>query len=166
MTDKLREDFPIDWEDDHFVTRREFFKFMTLASGGIAVGTTALAAYAALPKSERRFEPAFVCRRDQVRPGESLAFGYPRSSDLCILVRRQDGEYAAFSRRCTHLSCPVVFESKGTVERLYCPCHNGAFSVQDGSVLQGPPPHPLNTVVLETRGDEIWAVGVKAGGHS
>lgn len=166
MSDKLKEDFPIDWEDDHYVTRREFFKFMTLASGGIAVGTTALAAYAALPKRERIFDPLLVCKVDEIKPGESFAFGYPRKSDLCILVRKQDGELAAFSRRCTHLSCPVVFQSQGTLERLYCPCHNGAFSVQDGRVLQGPPPHPLNTVMLEVRGQEVWALGVKAGGHS
>ena len=166
MSDRLREDFPIDWEEDHYVTRREFFKFMTLASGGIAIGTTALAAYASLPKHERTFEPALLCRIGDVKVGESLAFGYPRPTDLCILVRKQDGDYAAFARRCTHLSCPVVFQSQGTVERLYCPCHNGAFSVQDGSVLQGPPPHPLNTVKLEIRGDEVWAVGVQAGGHA
>jgi hypothetical protein len=43
---KLRDDFPIDWEEDNYVTRREFFKFMTLASGGLAIGSAGLAVWA------------------------------------------------------------------------------------------------------------------------
>lgn len=160
MDEQLRQDFPVDWEDDHFVTRREFFKFMTLASGGLAIGTAAMAAYAQLPKGERHFEPARIASITQLSPGESLAFAYPRPSDLCLLIRRNDGEFVAFSRRCTHLSCPVVYEA-GAKERLFCPCHNGAFSVQDGEVLQGPPPHKLPSIVLDIRGEEIYAVGVK-----
>lgn len=166
MNDKIREDFPIEWEDDHFVTRREFFKFLTLASGGIALGTAALAAYSQLPKRERFFEPAKICSVSDLEPGSSLAFSYPRPSDLCILVRRKDGEFVAFNRRCTHLSCPVVYDVRNEVEMLYCPCHNGGFSVVDGSVIQGPPPHPIAQIRLEERDGEIWAVGAYLEKHA
>jgi Rieske Fe-S protein len=44
--------------------------------------------------------------------------------------------------------------------RLECPCHEGYFSIKDGSVLQGPPPRPLPRVVLERRGDQLVAVGM------
>ncbi|HMS55915.1 MAG TPA: Rieske (2Fe-2S) protein [Fimbriimonadaceae bacterium] len=159
MNERIREDFPIEWEDDHFVTRREFFKFLTLASGGIAVGTTALAAYSQLPKKERAFEPALICKVDDLAPGTSKAFSYPRKTDICLLVCRQDGSHVAYSRRCTHLSCPVDYKVKDGKEMLFCPCHNGAFSVEDGSVLQGPPPHALPRIRLEQRGGELWAVG-------
>lgn len=165
MNDKLKEDFPIDWEDDHFVTRREFFKFLTLASGGVAVGTAALAAYAQIPREELKFEAAKICSTEDLKPGSALAFSYPRPGDLCILVRKQDGEYVAFKRRCTHLSCPVEYEVKNERELLYCPCHNGAFSLEDGSVVQGPPPHPLPQVKIEVRGSEIWATGAIKGDH-
>jgi Rieske Fe-S protein len=160
MDEKLRDDFPVNWEDDHFVTRREFFKFMTLASGGLALGTAAMAAYTKLPKHERAFEPARIASIADLSPGEAMPFNYPRPRDLCLLVRRKDGEYVAYSRRCTHLSCPVVYEA-GTKERLFCPCHNGAFSVEDGGVLQGPPPHALPRIVIDIRGEEIYAVGVR-----
>ncbi|MBL8088258.1 MAG: Rieske (2Fe-2S) protein [Chthonomonas sp.] len=163
MNEKLMEDFPIEWEDDHFVTRREFFKFLTLASSGIAVGTAALAAYAQIPREEIRFDPAKICSLDDLQPGSSLAFSYPRPSDLCILVRLKSGEFVAYKRRCTHLSCPVEYEVKNGRELLYCPCHNGAFSLEDGRVLQGPPPHPLPQIKVETRGSEVWAVGAIAG---
>ncbi|MBN9504121.1 MAG: hypothetical protein BGO01_02550 [Armatimonadetes bacterium 55-13] len=161
MDTHVNQDFPIDWEEDHYVSRREFFKFMTLASGGLAVGSVAMAAWSKLPRNERTFEPSSIAMRTDLQPGKALAFSYPRPKDLCILVQKPDGSYVAYSRRCTHLSCPVDYQPDK--DRLFCPCHNGAFSIEDGHVLQGPPPHPLPQIMLEIRGDEIWAVGVKAG---
>lgn len=167
MDKRLSEDFPVEWEDDHFVTRREFFKFLTLASGGMAVGTAALAAYAQVPREEIQFEPARICSEEDLAPGTALAFTYPRPNDLCLLVRRKDGEYVGFTRRCTHLSCPVNYEpgGQGAPERLFCPCHNGAFSVEDGKVLQGPPPHPIPRVRVEVKDGEVWAMGIVKGHH-
>lgn len=161
MEEKLQQDFPIDWEEDHYVSRREFFKFMTLASGGLALGSGAMAVWSKIPRQELAFEPAEIARAVELAPGSSKAFNYPRPNDLCILVHTEDGQYRAYSRRCTHLSCPVEWQPEK--ERLYCPCHNGAFSVRDGSVLQGPPPRPLPEVMLEVRDGAIYAVGVKRG---
>lgn len=162
MNNELNQEFPVEWEDDHFVTRREFFKFMTFASGGLAFGTAALAAYSSLPKHERHFDAAKICSVSDVKAGAALAFSYPRPADLCLLIRKLDGELVGFTRRCTHLSCPIEYESGQGTERLYCPCHNGAFSLEDGHVLKGPPPHPLPQIKLEVRGDEIWAVGIRS----
>ena len=159
MNDKLREDFPIDWGEDQYVSRREFLRFLTLASGGLVVGSAALAVSASNRGEQIAFEPLRVCSLDDVPAGTSLGFRYPRKQDICILVHRPTGELAAFSRRCTHLSCPVNYEPEK--ERLYCPCHNGAFSLDDGSVLQGPPPHPLPRIMVEVREGQVWAVGVK-----
>ena len=35
---KWRQDFPIEWEGDHYVSRREMVKFLTLGSLLLAVG--------------------------------------------------------------------------------------------------------------------------------
>lgn len=158
MEEKLRQDFPIDWEEDQYVSRREFFKFMTLASGGLALGSAGLAAWA---KTRHRieFEPARVARTAEVPVGGSIQFAYPRPTDICVLIQPTPGTFIAFSRRCTHLSCPV--EVQLDQKRLYCPCHNGAFSIDDGHVLQGPPPRALPRIDLEVRGDEIFATGVR-----
>lgn len=164
MDKKLLQDFPIDWEEDGYVSRREFFKFMTMASGGLALGSVGLAAWSRLSRDERGFEPKLVGRLDAIAPGTSFAFTYPRETDICILVHRPDGTVSAFSRRCTHLSCPVNYQPEQ--DRLYCPCHNGAFSASDGKVLQGPPPHPLPQIVIEDRNGELWAVGVRKGEES
>lgn len=163
MDQKLNEDFPIDWEEDNYVSRREFFKIMTLASGGLALGSAGLAAWSRIKRDEIRFDPALIATSSDVPVGDSFAFSYPRPKDICILIQPQAGQFVAYSRRCTHLSCPVNYEPDA--KRLFCPCHNGAFSVEDGSVLQGPPPHPLPRVLLEVRGDQIYAVGVSHGEH-
>lgn len=159
MKERVQGDFPIDWEKDGYVSRREFFKFMTLASGGFALGSAGLAGWTAFRRSERHFEPKVIVGAASLNPGESLAFEYPRTKDICLLIRRESGDFVAYSRRCTHLSCPVQYQPER--DRLYCPCHNGAFSTEDGAVLQGPPPHALPRIELEQRDGEIWAVGVR-----
>jgi nitrite reductase/ring-hydroxylating ferredoxin subunit len=164
MDPKLRDDFPVDWEDDNYVSRREFFKMMTLASGGLAVGSVGMAAWAGFARHERQFEEALVASVADVPVGGSLQFSYPRPHDLCVLVQKEPGEFVAYSRRCTHLACPVEYQHEHS--RLYCPCHNGAFHIDDGRVLMGPPPRPLPRIVLEVRGDQIYAVGVTRGDES
>jgi Rieske Fe-S protein len=85
-------------------------------------------------------------------------FRYPGPEDPCILIRRSENEYAAYSQKCTHLSCAVYYSREKA--RLECPCHEGYFSVRDGRVLQGPPQRPLPRVVLQRRGDALVAVGM------
>ena len=164
MDDRLSKDFPIDWEEDNYVSRREFFKFVTMASGGLALGTAGLAAWSQSKRGELRFDAAKIARVEDVPIGGSLGFSYPRPNDICILVQPEPGKFVAFSRRCTHLSCPVNYEADQN--RLFCPCHNGAFSLEDGSVLQGPPPHSLPQIVLDIEGGDIFAVGVRHGEHA
>jgi arsenite oxidase small subunit len=86
-------------------------------------------------------------------------FAYPTPQDRCILIRTGEAEYVAYSQKCTHLSCAVYFSAKQ--DRLECPCHQGFFSVKDGSVLQGPPPRPLPQISLERDGAKLLAVGVR-----
>lgn len=159
MDQESIQNFPVDWEDDNYITRREFMKFGTLASGAFAVGSLGLAAWSKVKKDGPDFEPQQIALVSDIKPGTALPFNFPRPRDLCLLIQKPDGKYVAYGRRCTHLSCPVVYEADE--HRLFCPCHNGAFSVDDGSVLQGPPPHPIPQITLEVRGDEIWATGVK-----
>ena len=161
MEDKLRDDFSVEWDVDRYVSRREFFKFLTLASGGLAAGSAVLAAWPILrPKGAAENLRKSVALVSDVPIGTSAQFTYPGSDDLCILVHRKNGEFDAFSRRCTHLSCPVQFQPEN--QRLYCPCHNGAFSIEDGSPTQGPPTSALRGIVIEVVDGEVFAVGMEA----
>ncbi len=73
-------------------------------------------------------------------------------------MRKRDGEFVAYSQKCTHLSCAVYYSKNNN--RLECPCHEGYFSIEDGRVLQGPPPRPLPRIQIERRGDQLIATGV------
>jgi Rieske Fe-S protein len=91
--------------------------------------------------------------------GGSTLFSYPTHEDPCILVRQHNGDLVAYSQVCTHLSCAVVHNEKENV--LFCPCHHGYFSVDEGRPFAGPPTRALPRIKLEQQGNEIFATGVE-----
>jgi Rieske Fe-S protein len=156
-----REEFSVRRADEQYVSRRQFTKFMVLTSLGMLVGNLWI-----LGRSLLRREPAYprmrVARLSELPVGGVRLFRYPTEREPCILVRTGEAEWAAFSQKCTHLSCAVHYVA--AAQRLECPCHEGYFSARDGRVLQGPPPRPLPRVLLELRGDELVAVGMSLDG--
>ena len=153
-----REEFSVFTSDERYVTRRQFAKFLTLTSLGMFVGNlwVLAKAYFAKPPSFRSVE---VGKVGEIPVRGVKLFTYPTPKDHRILIRTGEDEYVAYSQKCTHLSCAVYFSSKE--DRLECPCHQGFFSVRDGSVLQGPPPRPLPQITLERNGARLLAVGLK-----
>jgi Rieske Fe-S protein len=152
-----RDEFAISTADERYVTRRQFAKFLVLTSVGMFAGNVWI-----LLRSWWRREPAYfpavVGRVSDVPIGGVKLFNYPGDHDPCILVRLAEDRFVAYSQKCTHLSCAVYYaREKG---RLECPCHEGYFAVEDGSVLQGPPPRPLPRITVERRGEELVATAV------
>lgn len=158
-TPAWKDDFPISWVDDHFVTRREFTRSLVGVSCASFAASTALTVRAAATRREGPFPAVLVGEWDELPVGGSKVFGYPEADNPCLLIRVDVDAFVAFQQKCTHLGCPVLYEAEE--RRLHCPCHEGFFSASDGRVLGGPPPRPLARVDLETRGREIWAVGVR-----
>lgn len=155
---RWRDDFPVRWDEDNYMTRRELAKFLTLGSGLLA-GVNVLVAFIGL---NRRLPDAPVRRiaaANEVEPGGSLLFRYPTDDDPCILVRDQSGRFDAFSQVCTHLSCAVVH--RPGEQMLACPCHQGSFSPRDGRPVAGPPTRRLPRIALERRGDDLLATGIE-----
>jgi nitrite reductase/ring-hydroxylating ferredoxin subunit len=144
--------------DERYVSRRQFTKFLTLASLGMFVGNLWILAKAYFTKAPA-FPSVAVTDAGEIPVRGVKLFAYPTPHDHCILIRTGEDEYVAYSQKCTHLSCAVYFSAKE--DRLECPCHQGFFSVRDGSVLQGPPPRPLPQITLERDGARLLAVGVK-----
>jgi nitrite reductase/ring-hydroxylating ferredoxin subunit len=160
-----REEFSVREADERYVSRRQLGKFLVLTSLGMFVGNLWILLRSLLHK--RPVYPAqAVARVDELAVGAVKLFRYPTADDPCLLVRTAESEWRAFSQVCTHLSCAVVYVRAASATgargegRLECPCHNGAFSVRDGRVLQGPPPRPLPRVRLEVRGEVLVAVGM------
>lgn len=72
---------------------------------------------------------------------------------VAIMLTRHGGRVCALSDRCTHAGGPL---SEGTIEdgTVECPWHGSVFSLEDGSVRQGParaPQPSYETRVIEGR---------------
>ncbi len=151
-----REEFSIETADERYVTRRQFGRFLVLTSLGMFVGNLWILARSLFRRSAAPTRRLIGIARD-LPPGTARVFQYPGSEDPCLLFHTAEGRFVAYTQKCTHLSCAVFPSHDG--RSLECPCHDGLFSMEDGRVLQGPPPRPLPRILLERRGDEIWAVG-------
>jgi nitrite reductase/ring-hydroxylating ferredoxin subunit len=153
-----RDEFAISQADERYVNRRQFAKFLVLTSLGMFVGNVWIA-IRSLFRRDPVFEPRVIGRVSDVAFDGVKLFNYPGEHDPCILVRTGADAFVAYSQKCTHLSCAVFYVP--AAHRLECPCHEGYFAVEDGRVLQGPPPRPLPRVVLERRADDLVATGIE-----
>ena len=148
MLDRIREDAPL--------TRRDYLRMLVTISGGLLVGSAAVAFGVFRRRDEDAGTEVLVAR--SIVPGGSVRFDYPTDEDPAIAMRLADGPLVAYSSVCTHLSCTVLWNRDE--ERLDCPCHVGTFDPLDGRVLTGPPPRRLPKIELVERPDGIYAVGV------
>lgn len=159
-----RRDFPLTSAGEDEVARREFVRFLVLASGGFAAGNVGVALWSSL-RSNNEGEPRAIVDLAEVPEDSAHLFHYPTDADPAILVHLRGGELRAFSQKCTHLGC-VVYYQPGTDE-LECPCHEGFFDIRTGAVTSGPPERPLEQIAVEVRDDgQVWATGFLEGeGH-
>jgi arsenite oxidase small subunit len=100
-----------------------------------------------------------IAQLDELKVKDSKPFTYVDEDEPSLLIRISKDDYRAYNIKCTHLQCPVYYDKESN--EMVCPCHNGFFSVNDGSVLQGPPQRPLPSIRLEKRKDGIYAVGME-----
>ncbi len=156
---KWRQDFPIDWPQDHYVSRRDFTKFMVLTSLAFTAGQFWIVIQNYL-RTRRGTRPLVrIAAVDEVRIGGAVSFAYPEAHDSCLLLRTGEKTFIAFSQKCTHLSCAVVPQpDKG---RFYCPCHEGSFDLATGAPIAGPPRRPLPRINLEIRSGAVYVTGVE-----
>jgi nitrite reductase/ring-hydroxylating ferredoxin subunit len=152
-----RDEFSVFSSDEKYVSRRQFSKFLVLTSMGMFVGNLWILVRSWF--SRKPFYPVTaIASAGEIPIGGVKLFPYPNLQEQCILLRTGTDTYVAYSQKCTHLSCAVFYSA--SKDRFECPCHNGAFSVQDGSPLQGPPRRPLPRVVLARKGDALFATGI------
>jgi Rieske Fe-S protein len=69
-----------------------------------------------------------------------------------IVIRKQTGEYIAFSAVCTHLDC--IIQYRKDYGQIYCACHNGRYDL-NGRNVSGPPPSPLKKYGVSIKKDEV-----------
>jgi Rieske Fe-S protein len=151
---KWRADFPFTADGEDEVTRREFARYLVLASAAFAAGNVTVATWTSLAPINRG-EARPLLAVSALPPGAVHLFRYPTERDPAILIRLPEGELRAFSQKCTHLGCVVYFDR----EQMICPCHDGVFDAGSGSVIAGPPQRPLVRIAVEARDDGmIWTL--------
>jgi Rieske Fe-S protein len=154
---RWRRDFPIDWPQDEYVSRRDFTRFMVLTSLAFTVGQFWILLQNTWRRSQHALPLVAIGPADAIPVGGSQVFSYPTEKDPCLLVRLDETTFVAYDRLCTHLLCPVL--PKPENDQLHCPCHEGYFDLATGRPLAGPPQRPLARITLEMRNGTLYATG-------
>jgi len=150
-------------EEELHIGRRTFCNELLLTSTGIMLGASAVAGETVnAQEAVVSYPPVKIEGAERLITGSSLYFEYPTRNDPAVLVRSSEGEYTAFSRKCSHAGCSVQFDPGPKCFR--CPCHKGMFEARAGYAIYGPPQRPLDQIVLQMRaGGEVWAMGKSMG---
>lgn len=74
------------------------------------------------------------------------------SESKVVLTQPEEGTFKCFTAVCPHQSCTVSSSSEGVIP---CTCHGSEFSLDDGSVLDGPSPEGLEAVEINVDGESI-----------
>lgn len=152
------------------MSRRQFLlsggAVVTLAAvpGGLALGAPLRALKADYPKVK-------IGRLSALKQGVPVVFAYPYPNVHNILVKLgapagagvgPDNDVVAFNQRCTHMGGPLDGTYKEKHQVLGpCPLHLTTFDLtRHGMVVSGHGTESLPQIVLEMRGDDIYAVGV------
>lgn len=139
------------------ITRRNFLKILNriLAVTGVAAFFGPVVAYFYPTELEEMpSEPVMVGVISDLAVGESKTIRFGRYP--AIIINTNDG-LRAYSAVCTHFACIVKWDSER--KQLFCPCHDGYFHPDDGSVISGPPPTALEPLSVEIIGEEIYIGG-------
>jgi cytochrome b6-f complex iron-sulfur subunit len=134
--------------------RRSFVNWLLGTSGGalLAAVVYPVGRYLVPPQTG---EPATTSvtlpiKAEDVKTNSGQIFKF--GSAPALLVRTPAGELRAFSAVCTHLNCTVQY--RPDLSHIWCACHNGHFDLL-GKNIAGPPPRPLDALVVNTRGNQI-----------
>jgi Rieske Fe-S protein len=142
------------------LSRQDFLNLVKnlLAATGLAAVVGPVVAYFYPPKLEETpSEPVLVGPESELPIGASkkVSFGrYP-----AIVIHTKSG-LKAYSAVCTHFACIVMWDPE--LNQIACPCHAGFFDPEDGTVISGPPPSPLDVFDIEVIDGDIY---IKAGGE-
>jgi Rieske Fe-S protein len=139
------------------ISRRGFFIAVTGIVGGmigVVLGVPAIA-YLLDPAFKLTAKEGWVPigKLADIQVGKPYQFSFTRvqvngwertsTSHGGFVVRKSDNpkDMIILNSRCTHLGCTVNW--RDDAQAFICPCHDAKFS-EDGVVLGGPPPRPLD----------------------
>lgn len=155
------------------VSRREFLKFTGgVAAGAAAVpGTAEAAAAADVGRVTLPYPTKAIGKAGSMGANAATNFTYPDASSPCVVVKMgtpvmggvgPNGDIVAYSTMCTHMGCPVAYDTNQRVFK--CPCHFSTFDAEKGGQLVcGQATENLPRIVLQysSANDTVTAVAVE-----
>lgn len=139
------------------ISRKEFLNFgkkIIAAAGTAALLAPIVAFFYPTNLEEVPSEPVSAGSIDDfpVNSSKTIRFGrYP-----AIIIHTPEGLFA-YAAVCTHFACIVKWDMH--LNQIVCPCHDGYFDTNNGSVISGPPPAPLDKLIVEIVGNQIFIEG-------
>lgn len=121
----------------------------------VGKGSVALAFLVQLAAAARAFVPNVLyepLRRFKLRKPGDYPPGITYNPERRLFVVHEGDDFHVVSAVCSHLGCTVQW--RADAHRFDCPCHGSRFQ-QDGTVIGGPAPRPL----------EWYAVGLSPDGY-
>lgn len=137
-------------------SRRKFLVYSIVAIGGgitVAIAIPAVAFVAGSARTAAREDTWIpLGSASSIEPGAGPTLkkatverssGYlVEEQEISVFVETDDGvQFTILSNVCTHLGCRVRWV--GEQDQFFCPCHGAVFA-EDGAVVSGPPPRPLD----------------------
>jgi len=160
------------------IDRRGFFRtggsIAVGAAAGVPVGDATAAQRDRAPHAGATVLPygrKLIARAKQLLVGAPVQFTFPDDASPCVVIKNgkpvpggvgPERDIAAFSTLCTHMGCPVAYDSKARVFR--CPCHFSMFDAElGGQRVSGQATADLPEIVLEydASSDGVIAVAVR-----
>ena len=158
---------------DRVVSRRTFLGYITAAMGAFVAtvaGVPVLGAFVS-PALQKRSSGQWVSAGNVANfvMHQPKMVGFTivkkdgwveaRQPRVVWVVRRGEKDFLVYNAQCTHLGCIVDWKDSGLGGKLgwnfYSPCHGGVFAMDDGRVLTGPPPRPLDTLEYKIENGEL-----------
>jgi len=145
------------------LNRREFVKVAVVTAAATGLSGPALAQV-----SSRKYPRLRVAKAAELATGVPVSFDYPDERSPALLVKLgraalggvgPAGDIVAFSALCTHLGCPVQYQS----DHFHCPCHFSKFDpAANGQGYQalGTQYLPQIRLRLDEATREIFAEGI------
>src|SRR5687767_11857616 len=96
-----RNDFPVDWPQDHYIARRDFTKFLCLTSFAFVVGQVWIGLQNWYRRRRGQLPIARIAELEQLPVGGALVFHYPDEHEPCLLLRPGADRLLAYSQKCT-----------------------------------------------------------------
>ena len=115
---------------------------------GLGVGAPLVAACGSDEESGGTPATGPVGKTSEVPVGSGKIFEAAR----VVVTQPSEGDFKAFSAVCTHQGC-VLAEVKG--KDIGCKCHGSKFSIEDGSVVDGPAKKALERLQVSVDGGEL-----------